>query len=148
LARGHRRRQQPVALAKSEKVLEGFCREPHPEERIALNSKGLMLFPRLADIEWLETVGPSVVLHVGKETHVLAGTLAAVAAKLPARRFLRASPSVLVNGWQIRKLRSALHGQCELLLRSGTRLPLVCPGCVLANTRACPSVMLRETSGN
>ena len=106
----------------SAKVLEGFCPEPHPEEQIAVNSNGLMLFLRLADIEWLEAAGNCVALHVGQETHVLRDTLAAIVAKLPPGRFLRIGPRTLVNVQQIKDLRPLRHRRCRVLLRSGTRL--------------------------
>ena len=78
-------------------LLDGFCPEPHPEEQIALNSNGLMVFLRVADIEWLEAGKNYVALHVGQMTHCVRGTLASVLAKLPPGRFLRLSPSTLVN---------------------------------------------------
>ena len=114
-----------VAPLKSEKILEGFCPEPRQEEQLAVNSGGLMVFLRLADIEWLEAADNRVALHVGRETHLLRETLAAVAAKLPPDRFLRLSPSALVNVGQIKELRSLLDGQWAVLLRNGTRLILM-----------------------
>ena len=118
-----------MAPQKSDKVLEGFCPEPRPEEQIVVNSNGLMLCLRLADIEWLKAANNCVALHVGKETHVLRETLAAVAAKLPANRFLRINPSTLVNTRQIKELHPISHGNCGVLLHNGTRLPLLCACC-------------------
>ena len=86
-----------LAPAKPNKLLEGFCPEPRQEEQIAVNSNGLMLFLRLADIEWVKTADDCVELHVGSETHQVRSTLAAVAAKLPPDRFLRLNASTLVN---------------------------------------------------
>ncbi len=105
-------------------MLDGFCPEPRPEERIALNSNGRLLLLRLADIDWLEAADQSVVLHVSKETHVLNDTLAAVMAKLPPNRFLRISPSALVNLSQIKHLRPMCQSEWQVLLRNGTRLTL------------------------
>jgi two-component system LytT family response regulator len=103
-------------------VLEGFCPESHLEEQIAVNSNGLMLFLRLADVEWLEEADDCVSLHVGKETHVLRETLAAMDDKLPPGRFLRVGPRTLVNVQQIKDLQPLRHRRCAVLLRSGTRL--------------------------
>jgi two-component system LytT family response regulator len=111
-----------VAPQKAEGLLEGFCPEPLQEEQIAVNSNGLMLFLRLADVEWLEAVDNCVALHVGKQTHLLRETLAAVAAKLPSDRFLRISPSTLVSRAQIKELQPMFHGRCGVLLHNGTRL--------------------------
>jgi two-component system LytT family response regulator len=103
-------------------MLEGFCPEPRQEEQIAVNSNGIMVFVCLADIEWLEATDDGVALHVGKETHKLRDTLAAVATKLAPGRFLRISPSTLVNLAQIKELQPMFHGRCRVLLRNGTRL--------------------------
>ena len=103
-------------------MLEGFCPETCQEEQIALNSNGLMLFLRLADVEWLEAADGCVALHIGKETHVLRETLAALVTKLPAGRFLRIGPRTLVNVQQIKDLQPLRHRRCRVLLRSGMRL--------------------------
>ena len=78
-------------------LLEGFCPEPSGEEQIAVNCNGRLLLLRLAEIDWLEAAGDRVVLHVGRETHLLCDTLQAVAAKLPAGRFVRIGGSALLN---------------------------------------------------
>ena len=88
-----------------------------------MNSNGLMLFLPLADIEWVEAVEHGVELHVGPETHRLGDTLAALEAKLPPDRFLRISPSALVNLAQIKQLQPRCRGECNVLLRNGMRLP-------------------------
>jgi len=111
-----------VAPQKPEGLLEGFCPEPLQEEQVAVNSNGLMVFLRLADVEWLEAVENCVALHVGKQTHLLRETLATVAAKLPPDRFLHIGPSTLVNRSQIKELQPLFHGRCGVLLRNGTRL--------------------------
>src|SRR5271169_961424 len=95
-----RRRPAPVKklpLAKPNELLEGFCPEPSQEEQIAVNANGQMLFLRLADVEWMEAADNGVKLRVGKQTHRLRDSLAALAAKLPPGRFLRISRSTLVN---------------------------------------------------
>jgi two-component system, LytTR family, response regulator len=111
-----------------DKVLEGFCPEPRSEERIAVIADGLMLFLRLTDIEWLEETDNCVVVHVGKETHVLRDTLAAVAAKMPTGRFRRIARGTLVNVEQIKELQPMRYGRCGVLLRSGTRLTFMRSG--------------------
>ncbi len=113
-----------LAPQKLNGLLDGFCPEPRPEEQIAVNSKGLMLSLRLAEIEWMEATDNYVKLHVGKQTHRLRDTLAVVAAKLPPGRFLRISRSTLVNIEQISGLQRMFFDEYEVLLRNGTRLTL------------------------
>ena len=79
---------------------------------------------RLADIDWLEAADQCVALHVGQETHLLNDTLAALMAKLPPGRFLRISPTALVNLGRIKRLRPMCQGEWRVLLRNGTRLTL------------------------
>ena len=105
-------------------MLEGFCSEPPQEEQIAINSHGLMLSLRLADIGWMEATDQGVKLHVGRQTHRLRDTLAVVAARLPPGRFLRLSRSTLVNIEQISALQRMFFDEYEVLLRDGTRLTL------------------------
>jgi two-component system LytT family response regulator len=89
-----------------------------------------MLFLRLADIEWVEGADNGVELHLGRETHRLRDTLAAVGAKLPPDRFLRISRSTLVNREQIKELLPTFRGEYVVLLRNGTRLALTRGHCV------------------
>jgi hypothetical protein len=111
-----------LAPQKPEELLEGFCPEPRQEEQIAVTSNGLMIFLRLADIEWVEAVGQGVALHVGQMTHLLRYTLPALAAKLPPDRFLRLNRSTLVNIAQIKELQPTFQGGYDVLLRDGTRV--------------------------
>jgi two-component system, LytTR family, response regulator len=104
-------------------LLEGFCPEAGVEEQMAVSTSGRLLLLSLADIDWLEAISNGVALHIGRETHLLDNGLAAVTAKLPPGRFLRVSPSVLVNTRQIKGLRRLCQGEWQLLLRNGTRLP-------------------------
>lgn len=114
-----------VAPPKPDNLLEGFCPDPGAEERIAVNSNGLMLFLRLDDVEWVEAADDAVELHVGQQTYLVRSTLAAMAAKLPPNLFLRLSRWTLVNIKQIKELRANLQGEYEVRLRNGTRLSLL-----------------------
>ena len=111
-----------VRAQTSEGLLDGFCPEPVQDEHVAVNANGLMLFLPLEDVEWLEARGNSVALHVGKQTHRLGCTLAAVEAKLLPGSFRRIAPSTLVNVKQVKELQPICHGKCNVLLHSGARL--------------------------
>jgi DNA-binding LytR/AlgR family response regulator len=120
----------PAPLAELEPVkdqglLEGFCAEPRPEEQIAVNSNGQMLFLPLADIAWVEAVEHGVEVHAGQATHRLRSNLETVAAKLPRDRFIRISPWTLVNTQQVKDIQPASHGNYEVRLRDGSRLALM-----------------------
>jgi DNA-binding LytR/AlgR family response regulator len=78
-------------------LLEGFCPEPRGEEQIAVHCEGRLLLLRLAEVDWLESVGDRVAFHVGQKKYLLAATLQAVAAKLPKGHFVHVGPSTLLN---------------------------------------------------
>jgi two-component system LytT family response regulator len=105
-----------------DRMLDGFCPEPCQEEQFAVHCGGRMLFLRAGDVEWLEEADGGVALHVGKEIHLLQGTLAAVAARLPPGGFLRIAPSTLVNVQQIKEFQPMCHDRCAVVLRNGFRL--------------------------
>jgi DNA-binding LytR/AlgR family response regulator len=88
---------QCLAQPQTAGLLDGFCPEPLQEEEVALNCDGLIFFARLVDIEWVQAAGDGVEIRVGPEIHWLRETLCGMAAKLPPDRFLRLSPSMLVN---------------------------------------------------
>jgi DNA-binding LytR/AlgR family response regulator len=115
---------QLPTLPKLDGLLEGFCPEPQPEEQIPFKSEGRLLIVRLADIDWLEVSEGRVALHVGKETHLLDDSLSTAAAKLPSDRFLRISPSALVNVAQVKDTRVLCRGEWRVVLRNGRRLNL------------------------
>ena len=106
---------QPPMPRELSRLLEGFCPEPGHEQQIAVNSNGLMLFLRLADIEWLEAVDEGVAIHVGQTAHRVRDTFEAMAAKLPSSGFLCLSPSTLVNVAHLAKLAPRLRGDCPML---------------------------------
>ena len=89
-----------------------------------MNSNGIMLFLRLADIEWMETADNGVKLRIGRQTHRLRDTLEALAAKLPPGRFLRISRSTLVNREHVVGVQRMFFDEYEVLLRNGARLTL------------------------
>jgi two-component system, LytTR family, response regulator len=114
--------RKPAPVPTLKPTLEGFCADPLAEEHVAVTSNGLLLFVRLADVEWLEANGKTVTLHLGPETHALRETLEAIVPQLPAGRFLHISSQTLVNLRQIKDLQPLRHGRCGIVFRSGARL--------------------------
>ena len=63
-------------------------------------------------------------LHVGRESHLLRGTMASVEQRLDARKFLRIHRSTIVNLDRVRELAPLFHGDYAVRLRDGTELVL------------------------
>lgn len=128
-ALGHARRQlqQPSEAMFQKRVLEMLGgldhRQPSPE-RIVVKSDGEIVCLKPNEIDWAESAGNYVCLHVGNVTHILRETITALENRLGARQFLRVHRSTLVNVDRIKTLKPSLYGDYSILLRDGTKLTL------------------------
>ncbi len=80
-------------------------------------------FIKVSAVDWIEAAGNYVILHVGKETHILRDTLAALEEQLPTN-FLRVSRSAVVNLDRVRELQSMAAGEHVVLLQDGRQIPM------------------------
>ncbi|MBJ6759182.1 response regulator transcription factor [Myxococcaceae bacterium JPH2] len=76
------------------------------------------------ELDWVESAGNYVTLHVGARTHLLRETMAELEARLATRRFARVHRSALVNVDRIVTLSPTLSGDHRLVLRDGQELTL------------------------
>ena len=95
-----------------------------PAARVVVRSGGRILFLRVQEIDWVESAGNYVFVHVGNETHRLRETMSTFAARLDLGSFLRIHRSLLVNIECIREVHPWRHGKYVVVLRDGTRLPM------------------------
>ena len=98
------------------------ARQKSPE-RIVIKSDGEIVCLKPQEIDWAESAGNYVCLHVGAATHILRETITALETRL-GRQFLRVHRSTLVNVDRIKTLRPSLYGDYAILLRDGTKLTL------------------------
>lgn len=96
---------------------------PAPERLVVKSGAQTLLVP-VEDIDWVESAGNYVTLHVGREEHLLRETMAELEARLASRRFARIHRSVLVNVDRIHSLSPTLSGDHRLVLRDGRELTL------------------------
>ncbi len=75
------------------------------------------------EIDWIGSADNYVVIHVGRTTHVLRETLAAVESRLAPDRFIRISRSALINLRCLRQIAVEDSGHVAVL-PDGTRLPI------------------------
>lgn len=92
--------------------------------RLAVKTADRILFLKAEQLDWLEAAGNYVVLHVGKQTHILRETLGSLEAKLDPERFLRISRSALVNVEQIKELQPLFKGEYAVVLQGGQQLTM------------------------
>lgn len=97
-------------------------RASRPLERIVVKSKGRVYFVRAADLDRIEAAGHYLTLHIGREEHVIRGTIAEMTSRLDPERFVRVHRSTIVNLDQIKELLPSFHGEYVVVLRDGTRV--------------------------
>jgi two-component system LytT family response regulator len=90
--------------------------------RIPIKRDGRVNFVRVDDIEWVEADGDFIRLHVARETHTIRETMAQIAEKLPADRFLRIHRSLIVNAERVREVQPWFKGDYVLIMNDGTKL--------------------------
>ncbi len=77
---------------------------------------------RVADVDWIAAEDNYVRLHVGRESHLMRETLAAMERTLDPRRFVRIHRSTVVNVDRVRSIESWGVGEFLLVLQDGTKL--------------------------
>jgi two-component system LytT family response regulator len=94
--------------------------------RILVKSPDRILFLKPDEIDHVEAAGNYVVLHTGKERHILRETMSAMEARLEASGFMRINRSVIVNLSRVREVQPIAGGQFSLMLKNGARLDMTC----------------------
>ncbi|MFI5183641.1 MAG: LytR/AlgR family response regulator transcription factor [Vicinamibacteria bacterium] len=107
-----------VALLQDLKAPQG------PLERLVVKSSGRLFFLRVEEIDWIESSGNYVCLHVGGESHLLRETMNGIETKLDPARFIRIHRTAIVNIDRIKELQPLFHGEYDVVLRTGITLTL------------------------
>jgi two-component system LytT family response regulator len=93
-------------------------------QRILVKTAGRIYFVRTDEIDWIEAQGNYVLLHSGKQSHLIRETIGSLEADLDPQIFLRIHRSAIVNIERIQELHQLFHGDYRVLLRDGTQLTL------------------------
>lgn len=117
-------RQPAEATQKLLALLAGGVGAANYVTRIPVRDRERTRFVKTADIDWLEASGNYVVLHAGRENHVVRDTLSALEGQLSPREFLRLSRSAIVNIDRVQHIEPAFNDEHVVVLKDGTRLPL------------------------
>lgn len=92
--------------------------------RISVRTGERVVLVRVEQVDYIESAGNYVLLHVGKESHVLRETLTSLEEQLNPKQFLRISRSILVNVDQIKELQPLFKGDHAVLLHNGKQLTM------------------------
>jgi two-component system, LytTR family, response regulator len=124
-AREQLSRRQPDEITKQlAALLESRANAGGYLTRIAVRDRDRLHFVKTSDIDWLEASGNYVIVHSGRENHVLRETLTALEAQLSPREFLRLSRSAIVKLDRVRHVEPTFNDEHVVVLTDGTRIPL------------------------
>ena len=110
------------ARAPLAKLIDQLRQDRRPVDRLAIKQDGRVIFLRIPDIDWVETDGDHVRIHIGPHVYVHRMTLTRLEEKLSESQFLRIHRSTLVNVDRIREMQPWFQGDYVLIMHDGTRL--------------------------
>ncbi len=93
-------------------------------DRLLVKKLGKEFIVRVDEIEWLESAGNYVNLHVGKRIYPLRSTLSALITQLEPGGFRRTQRSCGVNLEYVASITPLESGDAEIVLTGGRKLPL------------------------
>jgi two-component system LytT family response regulator len=93
-------------------------------QHVAVKSKGRVRLVPVEEIDWFESAGNYVRIHVGSERFLLRQTMNGLEQKLDPAQFVRIHRATIVNLLRINDTRPASHGDHVVVLRDGTQLQL------------------------
>jgi two-component system LytT family response regulator len=91
-------------------------------DRVAVRDDGVLKVVRIPDVDWLETDGNYIRLHVGAISHLLRATAASIEPQLDPRSFIRVHRRYIVNVDRIVEVQPWFAGDAILVLRNGAKL--------------------------
>lgn len=92
--------------------------------RLSVKHEDRHTFVKVTEIDVIEAAGKYVVVHAGKENHILRQSLAGLEEQLDPAKFLRISRSVIVNIESIKELQPMFKGEYAVILHSGRSLAM------------------------
>ena len=99
--------------------------EPHGfVDRLLVNENNRRFVIPMSSIEMIQTAGKHVKIFVSDHCYISRQSLRNVEARLNKNQFVRVHRSTIVNLDQVLELHPLLHGDCEIVLRRGTRVLL------------------------
>jgi two-component system LytT family response regulator len=123
-ARAQLQREETGDIGRRLLALVKDLRRDQRTERLVVKSGGRLFFLRTDEIDWVESAGNYVRLHVGSSAHLLRETMTAMEARLDPQKFFRIHRCRIVNMDRIQELQPWLNGEYAVVLTTGSRLTL------------------------
>ncbi|MCI0387423.1 MAG: LytTR family DNA-binding domain-containing protein [Acidobacteria bacterium] len=83
---------------------------------------GRILFLSVDDIDWIEAADNYVLVHAGRDSHLLHTTMNSLEDRLDPDAFLRIHRSTIVNLRRIKEMHPMFHGEYRIILKDGAEL--------------------------
>jgi len=99
---------------------------PAGGERILVKSPDRIVFLKPDEVDHIEAAGNYIILHAGKDRHILRETMAAMESRLTSAGFMRINRSIIVNLSRVREVQPLPGGMFSLVLKNGVRLDMTC----------------------
>ena len=109
-------------LIERQAALIAELKSPSNSNRLLVKSGGHVVWVDLEEVDWISAADNYAELHTGPKSHLLRETLGTLEARLPPKKFVRISRSVIVNRRRIKELQRLFSGGYELTLDNGARL--------------------------
>jgi two-component system LytT family response regulator len=93
-------------------------------DRVAVKVDGVLRIIRTTDVDWWETDGNYVRLHVGSGSHLIRATATSIEGQLDPRQFLRIHRRYIVNLDRVVEVQPWFGGDSIVLLKGGAKLRL------------------------
>lgn len=103
-------------------LVAGLKAEKKYLERLSIKTDGRISFVAIDEIDWIEAADNYILVHVGRDSHILHTTLKSLEDRLDPDRFLRIHRSTIVNLQRIKELHPMFHGEYRIILKDGTEL--------------------------
>jgi uncharacterized Tic20 family protein len=97
----------------------GLATARRAPEKVPIKARGRLGHLDLATVEWIESQGNYVALHVGGRSHLIRETMHAFATRLDPARFIRVHRRTIVDVHRIREIQPLANGDSLLILQDG-----------------------------
>jgi two-component system LytT family response regulator len=91
-------------------------------DRVVVKKNQRTILIKLADVQWIESAGNYVSLHVGRDTHEVRETLTSIESRLDPARFVRIHRRMIVAVDAMRELQPWFGGDQVMIMKDGTQL--------------------------
>lgn len=90
--------------------------------RLSIKDQGRVYFIQLDEVQWIESAGNYVVIHLEESNHIMRETMTHLERQLPEGDFIRISRSAIVRLDVITELGTNAKGEHQIVLSSGVKL--------------------------